>query len=429
MAVSALGGWANVRYLGNVLALFDSLAVDGDGVVVFRIGPRRFALVAEPEAAGVVLRAGLAGLSERGRFYREIERVVGRRSLVTAAGDQHAHLRARLAPLLAAERIGGFVPTMAACAEAAQGSWREGEAIDVGAEMARLTLRIAGRTLFALDVERDAGEILEPLEVGSRLFYRVLLPPALSELLWRQRWLPGNRRLQRAQRLLDAAVGRIVQERRAAGAAGQDLLSALIRGPFTDEEIRDQVVTFLFAGHETTAQALTWAFYLLASHPEAERQLHRELDQSRSTDPNTLPYTRAVVRETLRLYPPAWFLTRETTAQTTIGDTLVPAGTLVFVSPWILHRDPARWPQPDRFLPERWLERGRQPDAYLPFGRGHRNCIGGSFATLEAIAVLATIAKRLRLRYTDARPATARGTITLRPRRPITMTVERRATS
>ena len=426
VAASRLEGWWNLRYLRNLLGLIESLAAGEKQVVVFRIGPRSLALVSEPAAAGAVLRAEPAGLAERGRFYREIERVVGRSSLVAASGEQHARLRSLLAPLFAGERIDAYVPAMAGCAVDMQAAWRDGETIDVGAEMSRLTLRIAGRALLALEIERDAAEILDLLEIGSKLFYRVLLPPRLSELLWRQRWLPGNRRLARAQGRLDEAVRRIVDERRMAGARGEDLLSALIRSPLGDEEIRDQVVTFLFAGHETTAQALTWAFHLLAENPGVETELHRELDRSPSLDANDLPYARAVVRETLRLYPPAWFLTRETTAATVVAGTSVPTRTMVFVSPWTLHRDGRRWPEPERFRPERWLGEERGSDAYLPFGRGRRNCIGGSFATVEAITVLATVARCWRLRPTEPGPAAPRATITLRPRRPIRMRLERR---
>jgi cytochrome P450 len=244
--------------------------------------------------------------------------------------------------------------------------------------------------------------------------------------------LPRMRRYQAAQQALDALIYGIIAARRASGEDRGDLLSMLLHaqdaegsGTMTDRQLRDEVITLFLAGHETTANALTWTWWLLARHPEVERHLHAELDQvvngrmPAADDVGRLPYTRAVVAESMRLYPPAWTMGRRVLRDYRWNGHEIPAGSLILMSQWIVHRDPQWWPEPTRFDPTRWLgdTAARPRFAYFPFGGGNRVCIGEGFAWSEAIMVLAGIAQRWRFALDPAHPVTPQPLITLRMRK------------
>jgi cytochrome P450 len=272
----------------------------------------------------------------------------------------------------------------------------------------------------------------------SRLFtMMILLPDAFPS--------PGNRRYRRAVLDLEHLVFRIISERRASGEHGNDLLGMLLSARdesgsgMSDRQLRDEVMTLLLAGHDTTALALTWAWVLLAQHPRAEAKLHTEIDTVLGGRPPTaadtfqMSYVEHVVTETLRLYPTAWVIGREAVRDTEIGGQPVAKGSTMLISPWVLHRDPRFFDRPDEFDPERWadglvqrLPRG----AYLPFGAGQRVCIGSAFAQLEAMLLLATIAQRFKLELTEPiRPVQPLPVVTLRARHPVMMTLRARRTS
>jgi cytochrome P450 len=311
-------------------------------------------------------------------------------------------------------------------------TWGDGEVRDVSREMTEITLRIAARTLFGTDVADDvatmrAASFTLAEHFRSRLFsLMILLPDAVPT--------PGNRRYQRSVRNLDDMVYRIIGQRRRsqAGQEHDDLLDMLLAARdesgqgMTDRQLRDEVMTLLLAGHDTTALALTWTFILLAQHPAAEARLLDEVDHvlggrlPTSADASRLPYTEQVIAETLRLYPTAWMLGREAVRNTTIGGQPIGKGTTVLISPWVIHRDPRWFDEPAAFRPERWADglAQRLPRfAYAPFGGGQRVCIGSSFAQLEATLLLATIAQRFRLVLVDpAQPVEPLPVVTLRPR-------------
>ena len=318
--------------------------------------------------------------------------------------------------------------------------WRDGEEIDAAAEMNRLTLTIVGETLLGTDIASDAGGVRGAVTAVLDAFPITMSPfaPILERLP-----LPAMRRYRSAQATLDSLVYRIIDRRRSAGDRG-DLLSMLLlardeESPdgagMSDRQLRDEVMTIFLAGHETTANALTWTWTLLARHPEVERTLHAELDSvlaSGPLDPDAaarLPYTRMVIAESLRLYPPAWGIGRRAVEDFTIGGYTIARDTVVLVSQFLLHRDARYYPDPQAFDPERWLperQASRPKFAYFPFGAGNRVCIGESFALLEAVLVLAALARRWRLELLDRAPIDMKPGITLRPAGRVRMRVRAR---
>ncbi|HEX5014803.1 MAG TPA: cytochrome P450 [Candidatus Limnocylindrales bacterium] len=348
------------------------------------------------------------------------------RGLLTAEGDDWLRHRRLAAPAFHRERVEGYGRTMARYAEDSVESWSEGQAVDVHDEMTALTLRIVARTLFDTDV---TARIEEVARIGTWIqdFYylrfaslRFLIPT----------WLPtpGNRRLAAARRRLDGVVYRIIRERQPGEDRG-DLLSMLLLSRddhgngMSERQVRDEVMTLLLAGHETTALALSWAFLLLDRNPEARDRLEAELSAvldgrfALPTDVPSLPFTQAVVNETLRLYPPAYVTGREAIRDTTVGGLEIPRGHIVLISMYTTHRDPRFYPEPDAFRPERWLdglEKRLPRGAFIPFGLGSRKCIGSSFAMMEAVVLLATIARRWRFELAPGEVGT-HPSITLRP--------------
>jgi cytochrome P450 len=305
--------------------------------------------------------------------------------------------------------------------------------------MTRLTLAIVGRTLFDANVESEADEIGAALTTALGLFGRTFTLPYF-ELLDRLP-LPMNRRFDRAKARIDATIARLIEERRRKP-GGADLLSLLVSacdtegdgGGMTDAQVRDEAITIFLAGHETTANALAWTWYLLARNPEAEARLHAEVDALGGRAPTAadlprLPWTEMVLAESMRLYPPAWIIGRRAVEPYAVGGFDVPRGSIVVVSQWVTHRDPRWFPDPERFDPERFgraAKEARPKFAYFPFGGGPRVCIGEGFAWMEGVLVLAAIARRWRLRLVPGQIVVPAPSITLRPGNGIRMLLERR---
>ncbi|MFL5726258.1 MAG: cytochrome P450 [Chloroflexota bacterium] len=346
--------------------------------------------------------------------------------LLTAEGEEWLRHRRLASPAFHRERIDGYGRTMAGYAEDAVDSWTDGQVVDLHDEMTALTLRIVARTLFDADV---TSRIADVARLGTEVqdFYylrfaslRFLVPT----------WLPtpGNRRLEATVRRLDELVYRIIRER-APGEDRGDLLSLLLvardeqGNAMSERQVRDEVMTLLLAGHETTALALSWAFLLLDRNREARSRLEAELTAALGDKPPSpddvasLPFAQAVVNETLRLYPPAYVTGREAIRDTTIGGRPIPKRHIVLVSMSTTHRDARFFPEPDAFRPERWLdglEKRLPRGAFIPFGLGSRKCIGASFAMMEATLLLATIARRWRFEL-EAGEIGTQPSITLRP--------------
>ncbi len=314
-------------------------------------------------------------------------------------------------------------------------TWKDNEVRDIHQEMMQLTMRIVAKVLFSVEVNEDTQRVAAALNVLMRHTSGgwMILPPALRHLP-----LPALIRVKRAARNLDEIVHRIVRQRRELGQENGDLLSMLIAArdedgsAMTDHQLRNEIMTFLLAGHETTAVSLSWTWYLLSQHPEIEQKLCQELDnvlRGRTPQLEDLPrlrYTDQIVRESMRLYPPAWSLARTAAKETEIGGYPLPVGANVVMSPWIMHRDPRFFKNPEQFDPDRWttdLSQRLPRFAYFPFGAGRRFCIGASFATMEANLLLAAIAQRFHLRLVPGHPVAPLPGITLRPKHGMRMSI------
>jgi cytochrome P450 len=317
-------------------------------------------------------------------------------------------------------------------------AWHDGETRDIHQDMMRLTLEIVAMALFSVEIASDGDRVSVALNTLMELTSgaRMLLPAGLRLVP-----TPGNLRYLRAVRQLDEIVYGLIRQRQATDRTYEDLLSTLLRARYEDggsmpnRQLRDEVMTLLLTGHETTAVSLSWTWYLLSQHPEVEQKLWSELQQvlngrnPRMSDLPGLPYLERVIKESIRLYPPVWALVRNPVKECEIGGYRIPTGTTILMSQWVMHRDPRYYDEPERFNPDRWLDaRSREAPkfAYFPFGGGPRTCIGASFATTEAALVLATIAQKYQIRVVPDWPIETIPTITLRPRHGIKVTVTRR---
>ncbi|MFN2399198.1 MAG: cytochrome P450 [Gemmatimonadaceae bacterium] len=435
------------RYFGeHVVALardrlgfLRKLARDHGDIAHVRIGPGNLVLLNHPDLIRDVLVTHNRNFV-KGRGLQRARKLLGD-GLLTSEGERHLRQRRLAQPAFHRERITAYGAIMSEYAERAGARWSDSAVLDLATEMARLTLGIAGKTLFDSDVEEEASEIGEALTDALKLFSIAVLP--FSELMDRLP-LPWTIRFNRARARLDTIIYRIIAERRAHGGDRGDLLSMLMLARdgegdgtgMTDEQIRDEVMTLLLAGHETTANALAWTWYLLARNPEQEARLHVELLQVLGgraptvEDVPRLAYTRMVLAESMRLYPPAWVVGYQALADQPLGDFVVPTRSFVLMSPFIMHRDERYYPDPERFDPERWTPEAQQSRprfGYFPFGGGPRQCIGEQFAWMEGIIIIATLAQRWRFHLAAGHVVEPKAIFTLRPRGGMPMRAERRA--
>ena len=367
-------------------------------VVFFRLAGAPFALLNHPDRVRDVL------VTHHRSFHKgvglERARMLLGDGLLTSEDERHTRQRRLIQPAFHRERIAAYASTMVGYSNRRTDCWRQGQVMDVAREMASITLAIAGKTLFDADVEQDESQIGETLTAALASFNIALLP--FGDRLARLP-IPPARRFRRARARLDAIIYGLIQERRTTGATGSDLLSTLVAvrdeesdgAGMDDEQVRDETLTLLLAGHETTANALSWTWHLLSAHPHVEQVLHAELDTVLNgrlptvDDVPRLIYTRAVLAESMRLFPPAYLVGRRALAPYEVPGTsyVLPASTVVFLSQYLLHRDARFWEAPERFEPERWTRGAGTPMshryAYFPFGAGPRVCIGEQFAWME----------------------------------------------
>ena len=436
------GGWLGGHvgsFRKDPLGLFQALQRECGDVARFRLGPMKGYLLSHPDAVQNVLVTHHRQF-QKGYALQRAKRLLGE-GLLTSEGAFHTRQRRLAQPAFHRQRIAQYADVMVSDALRIGARWSDGEVLDIHQEMSRLTLSIVGRTLFNSDVEGEADAIGSALTDAMAMFERLSVP--FSELIEKLP-LPSNRRFDQARARLDETIFRMIRERREAGDDQGDLLSMLLRATddegdgtgMSDAQLRDELLTIFLAGHETTANAMAWTWYLLGQHPEVRAKVEAEIElvlEGRLptvADLAGLKYLEMVLAESMRLYPPAWTIGRRALTDYPIGDYVLPKGSIIVCSQFIVHRD-ARWfPEPERFDPLRFLPEARtqRPKfAYFPFGGGPRVCLGEPFAWMEGVLILATIAQRWRLHVVPEHPVEMQPLITLRPRYGIQVRLEARA--
>ncbi|MFA5910843.1 MAG: cytochrome P450 [Vicinamibacterales bacterium] len=433
-------GGAFLAFRKDPLTFFTGLSRTHGDIAGFSFGPQKVYLLSRPEWIEDVLVKS-AGKFQKGVALQRAKALLGN-GLLTAEGQEHLKQRRTIQPLFHRQHVQGFADAMVRHALRWRESITPGARLDITAEMGALTLAIVGETLFSSNVQGDADEVREALADAVQGFGIAFLPGLeyIEKLP-----LPVFVRSRKARDRLDRVVRRMIAERRSQGAGERpDLVSMLLaardpenpnEGGMSDTQIRDEAMTIFLAGHETTANAMAWTWHLLGSAPEVEARLHAELDAvlggrtPAAEDVPKLEWTRAIVSESMRLFPPAWTMGRRLVEPHTIGGHAIEKGALVIMSQWVVHRDPRWWPEPEEFRPQRWLTDGRREPgvgsressdrpkySYFPFGGGNRVCVGESFAWTEAILLLATIAQQWRFVRGPEPAPTPEPRITLRPK-------------
>ncbi len=427
----------------NPILLFEHLQATYGNIVHYRLLHNHIVFLNEPEYIREVL-INQAQHFIKERTQRRMKILLGE-GLITSEGETHMRQRRIAAPAFHRQRIQAYAAMMVDRAATMREEWQPGAEIDAASEMMRLALQVVARTIFDTDVTEDVQSINTEVNAIMDLYNFLIALPKAEALLHLP--VPGLMRFKRARRRLDQVVHRMIDQRRALGEDRGDLLSMLLASrdeerddsKLTDEQVRDEVTTIFLAGYETVANALAWTWLLLAENPREEAKLHAELDavlgrgaEARLptlADLPQLPYTEMVLAESMRLYPPAWAMGRQCTAPIELGPYRFPKGTYFFFSQYIMQRTPKHFPAPLRFDPERFTpeqKAARPKFAYFPFGGGNRQCIGESFAWMEAIMLTATIAQRWRLKLVPGQKIEVQPKITLRPKQAIRMVLERR---
>ncbi len=420
--------------------LLESHRDHGD-IVRLRLGPRTAFALFHPEHVSHVLVKRRENYTKQSRGYQKLRKILGN-GLLTSEGDFWLRQRRLAQPAFAPQRLAGFAGAMVAAASQMTSRWDDaaaGRAINLGEEMMRLTLRIVGETLLGTDVTGEANEVGEALTlVIEETNRRIHSPWDFQERVPTRK----NRRYDRALARLNQAVHKIIDERRRHPDGAHDLLAMLMAArdeetglQMTDQQLRDEVMTFFLAGHETTAVALTWTWYLLSKHVDVRRRVEEEVDRVLGgrlpaiDDLSRLVYTKLVIQESMRLYPPVWAIARKAAQEDRLGDVVIPGGSVILLAQYVTHRHRDFWDNPEGFDPERFLPEQvekRHPYAYFPFSAGPRICIGNHFALMEAVLIVAVVASQWRLNLIPGSSVVPQARITLRPKGGLMMAAERR---
>ena len=424
------------EYARDPLGFLSRCVREYGDVVELRFMGQPIYLLADPGLIEYVLVENNRNFTKT-RILKRNRRLLGE-GLLTSEGEFWRRQRRLAQPAFHRKRVAAYGEVMAAFAERSLGAWRDGQTIDVHEEMMHLTLEIVAKCLFDADVGARTTDVGKAMKVALEDFSsqrRLLrIPKGIPT--------PHNIRFEMAARRLDGVVGAIIENRRKSEEDRGDLLSMLMLAEddsgerMTDKQLRDEVMTLFLAGHETTANALSWTFWLLSLNPEVEHELAEELARVLGGRPPTtsdlpaLPYVECVLKESMRLYPPAWVVGREAIAECEVGGYRMAAGTTALMSQWIVHRDHRYHEDPERFDPDRWTaqyEKALPRFAYFPFGGGPRQCIGASFAMTEACLILAAVAKRFKMELAPGQRVEPYASITLRPEKGIRMTLVERS--
>lgn len=409
-------------------------------VVHFRFGPRRHVyLLTNPDEIKEVLVAKQAYF-RKAKGLQAARAVVGD-GILTSEGKKHMRQRRLMQPAFHRDRIKEYADVMVRQGTELMAEWKDGEVRDIHQDMMKVTLAIITETMFGRTVKEDADKIGQAIDVGLRYVANkgtsfIDIPLSVPTR--------SNREFLESSKVLDKTIYALIEERRKSGEKGRtDLLGMLLAARdeddgegMTDEQVRDEVMTIFVAGHETTANTMSWIFYLLATHPQAEQKLHEELAAvlggriPAAEDVPNLPYTNLIVQETLRLYPAAWTINREVVEEVEIGGHTYQPGDTLMMSQYVMHRDARYYEDPDVFWPERFagdLLKRIPAFAYFPFGGGPRVCIGNNFALMEAALLLATIAQQFKLRLAEpGYVVEPEPLVTLRPKHGLPLRLEKR---
>jgi len=437
---AAIPGLQLSSFLRDRIGFLNRLTTRYGDISSFRTGFQHAVFINHPDLIKEVLVT--KGQSfHKGRGLERAKKILGN-GLLTSEGPTHLTQRRLIQPAFHRDRIAGYGTIATVAVLNLDKEWKSGVTVDITAEMFRLTLGIVGKTLFGSDIEEDAPDISKIWEDLISSFNWTILP---FGALWEYIPTPGSLRFRSARNRLDTIVYRLIKEHEESKVERTDLLSMLIGArdnenaeqQMTTEQVRDEALTIMMAGHETTANALAWTWVLLSQHPEVQEKLDKEisfvLGERLPTyeDISRLVYTRQVISESLRLFPPAWAIGRRAIADVEIGAYQIPKDTLVLMSPAVTHRD-ARWyPAPHLFNPDRWVpenENDRPKFAYFPFGGGQRVCIGEQFAWMEMILLVAAISQRWKITLSPDAVVKQDPVITLRPKPGLWMTLESKIT-
>jgi len=410
-------------------------------LVEFAVGGTRVFFINHPDLIRRVLQDNHHNYSKDTIQYNTLATITGR-GLLTSDGEEWLRHRRMEQPAFSRSRLAALDQVIAPALEAMLVRWGqqpEDAVVDIDREMMAVTLEIVGQALFSIDLRTDAPRLTQAvLTALDHVIYRAQNPFAPPD------WLPipQNLSFRKALRQLDRAVYEIVESRRRSGEKRDDLLGMLMDARdaesggsrLTDQQIRDEIITLLIAGHETVASALTWSWYLLAQHPEVWEEMREEVSRLPDDrlpcypDLERLPFTAAVFSEALRLYPPAWLITRKALGEDELNGYKIPAGALIVISPYVIHRHPQYWEDAEEFLPQRFTggrERSIPRFAYIPFGGGPRLCIGNNFAMIEGVLILAGITQRYRLKLAVEGAVQADPLVTLRPHHGLPMRLQK----
>ncbi len=414
-----------LQLLRRPLTFFTSLPAQGD-LVRIRLGSVDAFVVCAADLTDQLLRDDRT-FDKGGAFIDRLSEVMGD-GVATCPHSQHRRQRRLAQPAFRHTLMPTYAQTMTAQTVSVVDGWSNGQVVDIPTQMQTITSKTLLATMFS-DTPGPAvlHQMLADLNtVAASVYRRILMPPWLNRLP-----IPSNRRYVRARNRLHAATNGIISERRASGTDNNDLLSNLMTAResvgdhpgLSNSEIADNIVTFFIAGTETAATTLAWALHLVAENPAIEHRLHAEVDAvlagrpANHADLSRLELTGRIITETLRLWPPAWILTRIVTIDTQLGEHIVPAGATIVYSPYIIHRRPDLYDEPERFNPDRWLSDRLAPPrgAFIGFGGGSRKCIGDTFGQTEAVLALATIAARWKLHHLPGQRVHPTAATTLRP--------------
>jgi cytochrome P450 len=424
-------------YRRDCIGFLKKISKEYGDVVHFKMGPIRVVLLNHPDHIKEILSTQHKNFV-KGRPLEMAKELLGE-GLLTSEGEYHKRQSRMIQPAFHRNMIESYVPAVTKCVTQMMNKWEDGMTVDMKDEMTKMSIAIAGMALFNADIEKEAPEINEALDTATSLFGRISLP--LSELLLKVP-VPGTIRFNKAKARLDNTVKRMIDERIRNKMDNGDLISLLLRSQnengdagMSDQQIRDEAITLFLTAFDTTSTALTWVWYLLSQNLEVEQELYKEIDfvlNGRlpvADDIAKLRYTRMVFGESMRLYPPSYVIPRQAQEDFSIDKYIIPRGSIILVSPYLIHRDPRFYPEPEKFDPYSWDKHSHGLNSkyeYFPFSRGPRSCIGEPFAWMQGTVVLASVAQSWRIKHVPGHRVELLPLINLRPKHGMMMTLHRR---